>query len=83
MNTHPGTLGRKLGMTQIYTPDGSVLRCTVIQAGATIVGKRTEEKDGYIAHRAIVSNIQQSSKTFENWHFAMHRRVSILYQSKD
>ena len=49
MNKLPGTLGKKLGMTQIYTPDGSVLHCTVIQAGATIVGKRTEEKDGYVA----------------------------------
>ena len=49
MNQHPGTLGQKLGMTQIYTADGTVIRCTAIQAGATIVGKRTMEKDGYSA----------------------------------
>jgi large subunit ribosomal protein L3 len=36
-------------MTQIYAADGNVIRCTVVQAGATVVGKRTKEKDGYTA----------------------------------
>jgi large subunit ribosomal protein L3 len=49
MNQNPGIMGKKLGMTQIYAPDGSVLRCTVIDATAVVVGKRTEEKDGYTA----------------------------------
>lgn len=49
MNTHPGIFGIKLGMTQIFTEDGSLLPCTVIQAGCTVVGKRTREKDGYDA----------------------------------
>ncbi|MCC6646449.1 MAG: 50S ribosomal protein L3 [Polyangiaceae bacterium] len=49
MNQNPGTIGKKLGMTQIYAADGNVLRCTVIDANATIVGKRTVEKDGYSA----------------------------------
>jgi large subunit ribosomal protein L3 len=41
--------GKKLGMTQIITEDGSVLPCTVIEAEAVVVGKRTAEKDGYDA----------------------------------
>ena len=49
MNQHPGTLGRKLGMTQ-YFDDGNVLhRVTVIEAAAYVVGKRTMAVDGYSA----------------------------------
>jgi large subunit ribosomal protein L3 len=50
MNTQPGTLGRKLGCTQIFEKDGTVTRVTVIEAGPVVVlGKRTPEKDGYTA----------------------------------
>ena len=50
MNTNPGIYGRKLGMTQYFTEDGTVVRVSVIEAGpVTVVGKRTKEKDGYSA----------------------------------
>jgi large subunit ribosomal protein L3 len=49
MNQHPGTLGRKLGMTQLFNSDGTVDRVTVIEAACVVVGKRTLEKDGYSA----------------------------------
>jgi large subunit ribosomal protein L3 len=50
MNLQPGIFGRKLGSTQLFEPDGSVTRVTVIEAGPVVVlGKRTLEKDGYIA----------------------------------
>jgi large subunit ribosomal protein L3 len=49
MNLHPGVIGRKLGMTQIFTEDGTVVPCTVIEARPLVVGKRTKEKDGYDA----------------------------------
>ena len=49
MNQNPGTLGKKLGMTHIYAPDGNLIRCTVLEAAATVVGKRTKAKDGYSA----------------------------------
>ncbi len=49
MNTHPGVIGRKLGMTQIFTDDGSVIPCTVVEARPVVVAKRTKEKDGYDA----------------------------------
>jgi large subunit ribosomal protein L3 len=43
-------VGRKIGMTQIFTPDGRLLPVTVIEAGPnTIVQKKTVEKDGYEA----------------------------------
>ncbi|HEY2513807.1 MAG TPA: 50S ribosomal protein L3 [Polyangiaceae bacterium] len=50
MNQNPGVYGHKLGTTQIYTEDGTVKRVTVIEAGPLhVVGKRTKEKDGYVA----------------------------------
>ena len=49
MNTNPGILGKKIGMTQLFDEKGEVQRVTVIQAGCVVVGKRTLEKDGYSA----------------------------------
>lgn len=45
-----GILGRKLGMTQVYTDAGVLVPVTVIQAGpCTVVGMRSRERDGYVA----------------------------------
>jgi large subunit ribosomal protein L3 len=45
-----GILGRKLGMTQIYAEDGTVVPVTVIQAGpCLVVQRKTVETDGYEA----------------------------------
>jgi len=45
-----GLLGRKLGMTQIYAPDGRVVPVTVVQAGpCLVVQRRTSVSDGYEA----------------------------------
>ena len=49
MNQHPGILGTKLGMTQIFTEDGSVVPCTVVRGGCIVLDKRTLERDGYSA----------------------------------
>lgn len=49
MNQHPGTLGRKLGMTQFFDENGRIRRVTVIEAPTVVVGKRTMAKDGYSA----------------------------------
>jgi len=45
-----GILGIKLGMTQVFAADGTVVPCTVLQAGpCVVVQKRTKQKDGYDA----------------------------------
>ena len=49
MNQHPGTIGIKLGTLQVFDDKGEVMRCTAVQAGAIVIGKRTVEKDGYTA----------------------------------
>ena len=43
-------IGKKLGMTQVFTPDGKMIPVTVIEAGpCTVVQKKSVEKDGYEA----------------------------------
>ncbi len=49
MNKNIGVIGRKLGMTQFFTEDGTVIPCTVIESTPIVVGKRTQDKDGYDA----------------------------------
>ncbi|MDQ6637466.1 MAG: 50S ribosomal protein L3 [Candidatus Dormibacteraeota bacterium] len=47
-----GLLGRKLGMTQLFNPDGTLSAVTVVEAGpCRVLDLRTEEKDGYAAAR--------------------------------
>jgi large subunit ribosomal protein L3 len=43
-----GIIGRKIGMTELFMEDGTVLVCTVVNAGpCCVVDKRTVEKNGY------------------------------------
>lgn len=45
-----GIIGKKVGMTQIYHDDGSVIPVTVIKAGpCVVVQRKTVGKDGYEA----------------------------------
>ncbi|HLG17889.1 MAG TPA: 50S ribosomal protein L3 [Blastocatellia bacterium] len=45
-----GIIGKKLGMTQLFAPDGTVTPVTVIKAGPCIVvQKKTVNSDGYTA----------------------------------
>ncbi len=45
-----GLIGRKLGMTQVYTAEGVLVPVTVIQAGpCTVVATRRADRDGYLA----------------------------------
>ena len=43
-------LGKKIGMTQVFTEDGQLIPVSVIEAGpCPVVQKKTEEVDGYTA----------------------------------
>jgi len=45
-----GILGKKLGMTQVFTDNGDVVPVTVVEAGPCVVlQKKTVENDGYEA----------------------------------
>jgi large subunit ribosomal protein L3 len=46
----PGIIGRKVGMTSIYSAEGKSLPCTVIEAGPCVVTQiKTQDRDGYEA----------------------------------
>jgi large subunit ribosomal protein L3 len=46
----PGLIGKKLGMTQIFTEDGRAVGCTVLEVGpCPVVQVKTAETDGYEA----------------------------------
>ena len=45
-----GILGRKIGMTQVFTTDGRLVPVTVVEATPNVVlQKKTTETDGYNA----------------------------------
>ncbi len=46
----PGIIGRKVGMTSIYSAEGKATPCTVIEAGPCVVTQvKTQDRDGYEA----------------------------------
>ncbi len=46
----PGIIGKKIGMTSLFTPDGKNIPCTLIEAGPCVVTQvKTVETDGYNA----------------------------------
>ena len=59
-----GLLGRKVGMTQIYEPDGTAIPVTVIECGpCTVLQVRTEERDGYHAIQLGFADKKRKSAT--------------------
>ena len=56
-----GILGRKLGMTQVFTADGKLIPVTVIEATPNVVmQKKTVENDGYEAVQLGFEDIKES-----------------------
>lgn len=46
----PGIIGKKIGMTSLFTPDGKNVPCTLIEAGPCVITQvKSEENDGYRA----------------------------------
>jgi large subunit ribosomal protein L3 len=55
-----GLLGRKLGMTTIFSDRGRAIPVTVVEAGPNVVTQiRTREKDGYEAVQLGFGEVQQ------------------------
>lgn len=54
-------LGKKVGMTQVFAEDGTVVPVTVVEAGpCTVVRKKTVERDGYEAVCVGFGDIRES-----------------------
>jgi len=53
-------LGKKLGMSQVFAADGTLIPVTVIEAGpCTVVQKKTREHDGYDAIQVSFGEIRE------------------------
>jgi large subunit ribosomal protein L3 len=56
-------IGKKVGMTQIFTEDGTLIPVTVVQAGpCVVVNKRTVEQNGYSAVQLGFDKILKEKK---------------------
>ena len=59
-----GILGKKLGMTQVFTAEGNVIPVTVIEAGPCVVlQKKDMENDGYEAIQIGFSDKKENRAT--------------------
>ena len=59
-----GLLGRKVGMTQIYEPDGTAIPITVLECGpCTVLQVRTADRDGYHAVQLGFDDKKRKSAT--------------------
>lgn len=57
-----GILGKKIGMTQIFAQDGTVVPVTVVQAGpCSVVQVKTQEKDGYAAVKVGFGTVKEQN----------------------
>jgi len=55
-----GIIGKKVGMTSVYTEEGKNIPCTVIEAGPCVVTQlRTEEVDGYTAVQVSFDDVSE------------------------
>lgn len=61
----PGILGRKIGMTHLFTEEGKMVPVTVIEAGPVFVTQlKTQEKDGYVAVQVGFEEAKEKHLTF-------------------
>ncbi len=53
-------LGKKLGMTQVFKEDGTLVPVTVIEAGpCKVTGVRNDERDGYTAVQLAFNEVKE------------------------
>jgi len=58
----PGLIGKKIGMTSIFSEDGKNMAVTVIEAGPCVVTQvKTPEKDGYSAVQLAFDDKKEKS----------------------
>jgi large subunit ribosomal protein L3 len=63
MATVNGLLGRKVGMTSIFTDAGNAIPVTIIECGpCVVVQRKTEEKDGYEAVQLGYIELKEARK---------------------
>ena len=58
----PGLLGKKIGMTSVFSADGKNVPCTVIECGPCVVTQiKTVETDGYAAVQVGFQDVKEKN----------------------
>jgi len=67
-----GIIGKKIGMTSVFSPDGKQTACTIIEAGPCIVTQvKTKDSDGYTSLQLAFGDKKEKHTTAaEKNHFA-------------
>ncbi len=86
-----GLIGKKIGMTQIFDEEGTIIPVTVIKAGpCVIVQKKTKEKEGYQAIQLGLVEEKPYKKVnkpleghFKKANFPPTRKLKEFYYDKD
>ena len=75
----PGLIGKKIGMTSVFSADGKNVPCTVIEAGPCVVTQiKTLEKDGYDAIQLGFS--EKSEKHTNKAEAGLFKKVGVAPQ---
>ena len=57
-----GILGKKIGMTQVFTAEGVVVPVTVVEAGPVVITQiKTNETDGYQAVQIGFDDVKEKA----------------------
>ena len=72
-------IGRKLGMTQLFSQDGKVIPVTVIEAGpCPVVQVKTLERDGYSAVKLGFAEVDE--KTMNKPQLGLFKKIGVAPQ---
>ena len=64
----PGLLGKKIGMTSVFSAEGKNVPCTVIEVGPCVVTQvKTVEVDGYEAVQVGFADKRKSIPRSPRW----------------
>ncbi|MDO9578082.1 MAG: 50S ribosomal protein L3 [Candidatus Cloacimonadales bacterium] len=76
-----GLIGKKLGMTQVFGPNGEQIPVTVIQAGpCRVIHRKTKEKHGYDAVQLGFEPVEEKKvKKPQLGHFKKHNSPPYRY----
>ena len=77
-----GFLGKKIGMTQLFAENGSVVPVTLIEAGPCVVTQvKTKDSDGYGAVQLGFGDVKRPNKPMQG-HFRPSRASRYLREVK-
>ncbi|HXH14183.1 MAG TPA: 50S ribosomal protein L3 [Alphaproteobacteria bacterium] len=75
-----GLLGRKLGMTQVFMQDGSLIPCTAIEVGPCwVVQIKTQANDGYDAIQVGYLPKPKGTNKPQRGHFSKHNTQPVRH----